>query len=66
MANKYGKTTQQILIRYALQCAWTPIVRSSNAAHLAENILVNDFAINESDMAAIKIWDEGDKGAIIR
>jgi diketogulonate reductase-like aldo/keto reductase len=66
IADRYSKTTQQILIRYGLQREWTPVVRSGNSAHLAENADVGDFQLTEEDMAEMNSWDQGGNGAVIK
>lgn len=64
VAEKYSKSTAQILIRYSLQKGWTPIVKATSQAHLHDNAQVNDFAISQEDMEIMDSWDVGLEGSI--
>lgn len=64
MANKYGKTTAQILIRYSLQKNWVPLPKSENPARIASNADVFDFEISADDMKKLDDLDQGARGAI--
>jgi len=50
IAEKYGKSTSQILIRWCLQKSVICIPKSSSKEHIKENADVFDFIISESDM----------------
>lgn len=64
LANKYNKSTAQILIRYSLQKVWTPIVKSTSLAHLHANSQVDDFTISKDDMKLLDSWDKKMEGSI--
>ncbi|OCK78958.1 putative aldo-keto reductase [Lepidopterella palustris CBS 459.81] len=64
LAERYGKSTAQILIRYSLQKAWTPIVKSTNLAHLRANSQVYDFNISKDDMTLLDSWNKEKAGSI--
>jgi len=49
-AHKYGKTPQQIYLRYLLQRQIIPLPKSNSKQHMIENIDVFDFNISEEDM----------------
>lgn len=53
LAEKYGKTPAQILLRWNVQQGIIPIPKSKNPARLAENIRVFDFQLENADMAAL-------------
>jgi diketogulonate reductase-like aldo/keto reductase len=52
LAGKYGVSTSQICIKFALQCGVTPLPKSSNPQRMAENLAV-DFTILPEDMERI-------------
>ncbi len=53
IAQKYGKSTAQLCIRWCMQHAVLPLPKSQNTARIIENINVYDFIISDEDMAAI-------------
>ena len=59
IANKYNKSTSQILIRWGLQHEVIQIPKSSKEDHIIENSKIFDFAIIEDDMAILDKFDEG-------
>jgi diketogulonate reductase-like aldo/keto reductase len=48
-----------VLIRWSLQKGFVVLPRSSNAARIAENAAVFDFAIDDDQMARLDPLDEG-------
>ena len=50
VAEKYGKTPAQIMIRWCIEHDVVVIPKSSNAAHIKENADVFDFSISGQDM----------------
>ncbi|EAW12795.1 aldo/keto reductase family protein [Aspergillus clavatus NRRL 1] len=65
LAKKYGKTTAQVLIRYALQKHWVPLPKSDTPERIEANTKVFDFEISEEDMAVLNALDQGSAGAIV-
>lgn len=65
LGKKYGKSTQQILIRYALQKEWVPLPKSDDPLRIISNANVFDFDISEEDMAVLNALDQGSAGAIV-
>jgi diketogulonate reductase-like aldo/keto reductase len=59
MANKYGRTPAQILIRWALQHDLVVLPKSSRPERIRENAAVFDFVIAPEDMRALDGLDEG-------
>jgi diketogulonate reductase-like aldo/keto reductase len=50
LAEKYGKTPAQIVLRWNIQHSVSTIPKSSNAARLKENFDIFDFEISSDDM----------------
>ncbi|KAJ5145974.1 uncharacterized protein N7515_000538 [Penicillium bovifimosum] len=65
VAKKYGKATQQVLIRYALQKGWVPLPKSDSPERIVSNMDVFDFDISKDDMAVLDALDQGSAGAIV-
>jgi diketogulonate reductase-like aldo/keto reductase len=65
IAQKYNKTTGQILIRYCLK-NWVPLPKSDNSERIAQNADVYGFDISKEDMATLDGLDQGSSGAIVQ
>ncbi|KAI3113450.1 hypothetical protein CBS147333_2888 [Penicillium roqueforti] len=65
VAKKYGKLTQQVLIRYAMQKGWVPLPKTDNPERIVSNADVFDFDISVEDMAVLDSFDQGSAGAIV-
>lgn len=57
IAKKHGKTVAQVCLRWHFQRRIIAIPRSSQKAHLAENLNIFDFSLEDSDVAAIAKLD---------
>lgn len=53
LANKYNKTSAQIILRWQLQAGYIAIPGSSNPDHIAENYNIFDFELSQEDMNKI-------------
>jgi 2,5-diketo-D-gluconate reductase A len=58
VAERYGKTPAQVLIRWNLQRGTVPIPKANRAEHLEENLAVFDFELAGEDMAALDALNE--------
>lgn len=58
LAEKYGKTPAQIILRWAIQLGVSTIPKSSNPDRLKENFDIWDFQISDADMQHIKGFNE--------
>ena len=58
IANNYGKSNSQILIRWCLQKGVVCIPKSSNLKHIKENADVFDFDISMEDIDALDNFNE--------
>lgn len=58
LAEKYGKTPAQIILRWALQLGVSTIPKSSNIKRLKENFDVFDFQISDDDIKRINTFHE--------
>lgn len=58
LAQKYGKTPAQIILRWALQLGVSTIPKSANPKRLMENFDLFDFSITDTDMAYLATFNE--------
>lgn len=59
IAQKYGKSTVQVVLRWLIQQDILVIPKTWDAAHLKENISVYDFELSPEEMAVIDSLDRG-------
>ena len=59
LANKYGKSNAQIILRWHIQSGNVVIPGSKNPDHIRDNFDIFDFALTDEDMAAITKVDKG-------
>lgn len=53
IADKYGKTISQVILRWHIQLGAIPIPKSASPERQLENISVFDFSLDENDMKII-------------
>jgi 2,5-diketo-D-gluconate reductase A len=53
IAKKHDKSVAQVCLRWHLQRGIVVIPRSSQKAHIAENLNIFDFSLDDSDLASI-------------
>ncbi|KAJ6101999.1 hypothetical protein N7486_004426 [Penicillium sp. IBT 16267x] len=59
IAEKYGRTPAQVLLRWATQRNIAVIPKSNSPTRLAQNLQVNDFNLEASEIEAISALDKG-------
>lgn len=60
IAEKYGKSPGQVLLRYQIQLGNAAIPKSSNPARLKQNIEIFDFRLSEQDIDYINTFNRKD------
>lgn len=60
MAEKYGVSEAQLLLRWALEKGYAVLPKSTKEARMKQNIDLFSFEIDEQDMAAMERLDRGD------
>ena len=63
IAAAHGKSTYQVLLRWHLQSGVIAIPGSTNAAHIAEDYDIFDFALTEEEMASINALERNQRFA---
>jgi diketogulonate reductase-like aldo/keto reductase len=61
LANKYGKTETQIVLRWLLQRNIVALPKSTNKARIQANFDVFDFELTDADMKDIRSLNKGNK-----
>ena len=59
IAEKHGKSTAQVLIRWSLQRGFVPLPKSDTPKRIEQNADIFDFVLSESEMSEINGLDEG-------
>ena len=65
MAEKYGVSAPQLLIRYTIQLETVSLPKTANPDHMRANADI-DFEISDEDMATLKAFDARDYGSSSR
>ena len=61
LAEKYGKSSAQIILRWQLQAGFIAIPGSSDPDHIAENYNIFDFELTENEMRRIRDLDRHER-----
>jgi len=59
VADKYGKTGAQVVLRYMLQLGVAPIPKSADKQRIEENISIFDFELNENEVTLLDTFNTG-------
>ncbi|MNQ29369.1 Morphine 6-dehydrogenase [compost metagenome] len=62
LAEKYGKTSAQVILRWHLEHGFSAIPKSIKPQRISENFSVFDFALTAEEVAAIDRLDTGVRG----
>jgi diketogulonate reductase-like aldo/keto reductase len=63
IADRYGRTPGQVILRWHVQLGLVPIPKSGNAERLRQNLEVFDFQLTEDDMAEIDTVAGSNRGS---
>ena len=63
LAERYGKTPAQVVLRWHLDSGLTAVAKSSNRTRLVENLEVFDFELDPNDVMALSALDRGEGAA---
>jgi 2,5-diketo-D-gluconate reductase A len=63
LAERYGRTPAQVVLRWHVELGLVAIPKSSNLERLRQNLDVFDFPLAEADVAAISALDQGEDAA---
>jgi diketogulonate reductase-like aldo/keto reductase len=58
IAKKHGKSSTQIMLRWAVEVGTIPLPKSTHPAHIQANLGIFDFALDGDDMAEIQTLDD--------
>lgn len=59
LAEKYGKSNVQIILKWHTQMGFVPIPGSKNADHIKDNLNIFDFKLTDDDMASLAKLNQG-------
>lgn len=65
IADKHGKSTAQVLLRYCLQKDWVPLPKSDNEGRIAQNADLFNFELSKEDISELDKQDTDGKGALV-
>ena len=57
LAAKYGKSVVQTILRWHMQTGWVAIPKSTDAAHIRQNLDIFDFELDAAELASIAAID---------
>ena len=60
LAEKYGKTSAQIILRWHAQRGIIPIPKSRNLQHQRENLAIFDFELTQTEIERINLLEKAD------
>lgn len=58
MAQKYGKSVPQIMLRWCLDYGVVALTKSAHQDRIRENLAITDFSLDPTDMEALKELDQ--------
>ena len=57
LASTYSKSIVQVILHWHVQSGWVTIPKSTDAAHIRQNLEIFDFELTEAEMASIAAID---------
>ncbi|MCW6003265.1 aldo/keto reductase [Micromonospora sp. CPCC 205371] len=60
LAERYGRTPAQIVLRWHMELGLTAVPKSSDPVRLRQNLDIFDFSLTTDEVAAISALDQGD------
>ncbi|XP_017098139.3 1,5-anhydro-D-fructose reductase-like [Drosophila bipectinata] len=61
IADKYRKSTAQVVLRYLFELGVVPLPKSSNPQRIQDNFNIFDFKLDELDHAVLQTYNTGDR-----
>jgi diketogulonate reductase-like aldo/keto reductase len=61
IAERLGKTPQQVVLRWCIQHGTLPLPRSENSDHIRSNFEIDDFELSGEDMTALGSISDGQR-----
>lgn len=61
LAQKLGKSPQQVVLRWCVQHGTLPLPRSTNVEHTKDNLAVFDFKLSDADMETLDSLSDGER-----
>jgi 2,5-diketo-D-gluconate reductase A len=63
IAERYGKSPAQIVLRWHIELGMVPVPRSSNSDRLIQNLAIFDFSLSAEELRALSALDRGESAA---
>ena len=64
LAERYGRTPAQIVLRWHIELGLVAIPKSATPERIRQNIEIFDFSLTPEDVAAISALDQGEAAAV--
>jgi diketogulonate reductase-like aldo/keto reductase len=61
IADRHGKTPQQVVLRWCLQHGTVPLPRSADPDHIRSNLRIFDFELSDNDMHGLDSLSDGER-----
>lgn len=61
LGEKYGKSPAQVILRWHIQEGTIVFPKTTNPAHMADNIDIFDFELTDEEMAQVRALDRGQR-----
>lgn len=61
LGEKYGKSPAQVILRWHIQEGTIVFPKTTNPAHMADNINIFDFELTDEEMAQVRALDRGQR-----